>query len=342
MEADMDIGRILARSLELAWRFKVLWILGFIMALTGGGANGFNYSLNRGDFNNPQSSPSPSLTPSALQPTILITVLAIAACLTLLYLVLMLYFRFVARGAQVTFVRSVENGTTPSLGTAWREGQRYYARLLGLGFLFGVPLAIFTIVLLLITFLPLLGLAVSLFGRLSQGQSPTFDAGPIISGVLGFLGLLCCAVLCLWIVQVIVHPIYEFAVRGIVLEETGTIDGVTRAYRRLRSNLGPVALIYLVLIGARIGWSIITAIFVIPMGLLLLAVITLGAGVLPVWAIILLGLMVGLPSVLVLVFLGGLFQVFESNTWTESYLALLGQPTSPHPLFPEAGAAATD
>jgi hypothetical protein len=337
----MDIGRVLARSLEIGWRYKVLWVLGFVMALTGGGGNGFNYNFNRSDLNNPLLFPGRPLTFPQSQTPLVITIVGVATCLAIFFLVLFFYFRFVARGALVTFVRSVENAGTPTLGSSWREGQRYYARLLGLGFLFWVPLAIFTILVLLIALLPFIGTAIALFNRISRGEQPPSDFAPIISGVLAFVGLLCCSILCLVIVHLIIHPIYELAVRGIVLEETGTFDGLARAYRRLRVNLGPVALLYLVLLAARIGWSLILTVVAIPFALVLLALINAGASTLPVWAIILLALAMALPFALVFVFLGGLFQVFESNAWTECYLALLAPPSSPPPIVESPAPVAT-
>jgi hypothetical protein len=36
---------------------------------------------------------------------------------------------------------------------------------------------------------------------------------------------------------------------------------------------------------------------------------------------VVLGVCLGIPLILVLIFIGGLFQVFESTLWTEGYLA---------------------
>jgi hypothetical protein len=330
----MDINRVLARSIEIAWRYKVLWVLGFVMALTGGEVNGLNYSFGRNDVINLLNPAPRPLTPPRIEPAFLLTVSAFGLCLGILALIIVFYFRFVARGALVTFVRSVEQGTSPSLGSAWREGHRYYGRLLGLGLLFWVPLALLTFLLLVLAFLPFIGVAIPMIRQINAGQQPNPGIGPVIISGLGFLALLCCAGVFLLIVQLILHPIYEFAVRGIILEESGTIDGLARGYSRLRLNLGHVALFYIVLVGARIGWSIITTIAAIPLGVILFVVITGGAAALPLGVTIVLTLAVGLPIALALVFLGGLFQVFESNSWTEFYLALLGETSSPTPSAP--------
>jgi hypothetical protein len=331
----MDIGRVFARSLEIAWRYKLLWVFGFVMALTGGGGgNNFNYGLNQSNFNRPIAPLTRPLVPPQVGAGVVIVLIAFVACLFILYLILALYFRFVARGALVTSVRNIEKGITPTLGAAWREGHRYYGRLLGLGFLFLIPILIFTLLVLLIAFLPFIGSIVAIANQAGRGQLTPNEIAPIISGFLGFLALACCAIICILIVHLIIHPIYEFAVRGIVLEELGTFEGLARGYRRVRENLGAVALLYLVLIGARIGWSIVLAVFSLPIIFLLLA-FTTAIGTTPsVEVIVLVALAIALPIGLIFVFLEGLFQVFESNAWTEGYLALLAMPSAPPPLAP--------
>lgn len=330
----MDIGRVIARSLELAWRHKFLWVFGFIMALTGGGGgNNFNYSFNRSNFSSPNV-PSPRAPVQPEFAGIVLVLIACAACLVLLLLILVLYVRFVSRGALVTSVRDIEKGAKPTLGSAWREGHRYYGRLLGLGFLFFVPLFIFTILILAVSLLPFIGSLIAIFSQVGRAQPTPDQLVPALSGFVGFIVLICCAIICILIVHLIIHPVYEFAVRGIVLEELGTFEGVTRGYRRLRENLGPVALLYLVLIGARIGWYLALTVVSLPLffvisGIVLAAAATNSAGV-----IAFIALAIGLPVGLVLVFVAGLFEVFESNAWTEGYLALLAPSSSPSTVAP--------
>lgn len=327
----MDIGRVLARSLEITWRQKVLWILGFVMAITGGGtSNGLNYQFSRNDLSRfPSNFGRGDLQ---FQPGLVFMVLAIVACLFLLALVLVLYIRFVARGALVSFVQSVEAGGAPTLGTAWREGRRYYWRLLGLGFLFfSVFLALYLLAFLAAS-LPFLGGILALVNRAGSGQFSSPDSAPLIAGALGFVVILCGAILCVFLLYLVVHPIYEFGVRSIVLENSGLVEGLGRGYRRLTANLGTVGLLFILLIGARIGWFLVTAIVALPFGLVLLGIGPIAASALPVWAILLILLAIGLPAALILAGLEGLFQVFEANTWTECYLTLLSPPASPPTL----------
>src|SRR5581483_3325726 len=94
---------------------------------------------------------------------------------------------------------------------------------------------------------------------------------------LGITGLLaiCCAILCVVLVTLVVHPLYEFAVRAIVLEDMGVTDGIRHGIQQARENLGNVIVVYLILIGARIGWGVATAIVALPI-ILVLGFIAIG------------------------------------------------------------------
>ncbi len=329
----MDIGRILSRSLEIAWRYKFLWLLGFIMALTGSGGgnpganNNFRTSVPNGTFPFPSPGRNPFNFPR-VDTTWIAAIAILALCFFLLFLVLVFYFRFVARGAMVATVRAAESNSHPTLGSSWREGQGYYGRLLGLGLLVNIPLIILTLLLIAVAVLPFLGSILLLINQAQSGVTNGREVAPVISSVLGFIVLICCALLCLGIIALVVHPIYEFAVRAIVLENTGTMEGLSRGYRRLRENLGSGMMLYIVLIGSRIGWALVTAIIAIPVFLVFFFALVAMFRTNPAGAIIL-GLVIGIPLSLLFVFIEGLFQVFESNAWTLGYMSLLALPQTP-------------
>ena len=45
----MDISNILSRSINIVWRNKALWVLGFLVALgSGGGGSGSHFNLPSG------------------------------------------------------------------------------------------------------------------------------------------------------------------------------------------------------------------------------------------------------------------------------------------------------
>jgi hypothetical protein len=315
----MDTGRIMTRSVEIMWKYKFLWLFGLVMGLTGGGGStsgSGNFNINNRTFDN--------LPPDSIleiQPALVAIGIVVGLVLMVVVLALFFYFRFVARGALVSAVRDIEEHGNATLHEAWSRGRTFYTRLLGLGFLVNAPLAVFTILIILVAFVPLFGAIIS-SGQ--QGDAP----GELLAG-LGITGVfaICCAILCLVIVTFIIHPIYEFAVRAIVLEDLHVREGLRRGYERVRTNLGNVIVLYLLLILGRIGWAIVCTIVLVPI-LLVLGLIGFGALRQDVNALVVLLLLSLIPLWLLLGALEGIFQLFESNVWTEAYLSLLNKTST--------------
>lgn len=306
----MDVGHTFARSLELLWKYKFLWLFGLVMGLTSVGANfgpNSNFRFNASD--NP-------FTNQRVEPAVIILAVIVGLIFFVLGLVLFFYFRFVARGALVATVRDVEAQSTPTLRDAWKNGRTFYARLLGLGFLVNLPLVLVSIIVILVAFIPLLSLFVSARGNFPG--SP--DQGLAALGIAGVLAI-CCAVLCIVLLNVIVHPLYEFAVRAIVVQNLSVREGLRHGIQHARENLGTVIIVYLLLIGARIGYFLLAAIISIPIGLIV-AVGMFGILQANVNALIILLLVLAVPLWLLAGAIEGVFQIFESNVWTETYLAL--------------------
>ena len=309
----MEIGRIFSRSLELLWKYKFLWLFGVVMGLTGGsgggGGNGGNANFRTDMFSN-----------FRVEPTLIALAIIVGIILLVVWAVLFFYFRFVSRGALVAAVRDIEAHGTSTLREAWNQGRTFYTRLLGLGFLVNLPLILFSILIIVLAFIPIISLVISAQGRLNDSPEAIFG----LLGVGGILGI-CCAVLCLVIVTVVIHPLYEFAVRAIVLEDLPVRDGLRRGVERVRENVGNVVVLYLLLMGARLGWALVVAVIAVPTGIVLLLAFG-GALRFDLNALILILLIAAIPLWLVFGALEGIFQAFESNVWTEAYLHLLNKP----------------
>lgn len=309
----MDIGRILTRSLEISWKYKFLWLFAFIMALTAGRGfdSGFPSNSRFDTFSGSPFTGAPQVAPVVIG----IAVLA-GLILFIVWAVLTFYFRFVARGALVSSVNVIENGGTTNLREAWASGRTFYSRLLGLGLLVNVPFILFTIALILVAVVPIIGAIISASGQTSNSASGIFAA-------IGLTGLfaVCCAILCIVFLVLVIHPLYEFAVRAIVLDDMHVRDGIREGIRQVREHLGSVLLVYGILIGARVVWGIIVGVVTIPLALILFGVFG-GAFRFDLNAVIIGVLVLAIPLWLVLGAVEGVFQLFESNMWTETYLAL--------------------
>ena len=162
-------------------------------------------------------------------------------------------------------------------------------------------------------------------------------------GVIGTVltvGLFIFVILLAIVVAVVLSALKPFFQRVCVLEGLGVTESIRQGYAVVWHNLKDVGLMWLITVGLRIGWVIL----MIPVGLLLVVVSGAMGGLLALLAGGLTGLafesatswivaaLVGIPVfLLVLVaplsFLGGLFEVFLSSTWTLTYRELCAEAT---------------
>ena len=303
----MDIGRIFTRSLELMWQYKFLWIFAWVMGLTSGSINSPNFQSQFNQSNNPFN--------FRVEPPLVAFAIIIGAIIALAWLALTFYFRFIARGALVDTARAAEQQAQPTLRAAWQSGRKFYARLLGLGLLVNVPLALGSIVLILLGLTPLL---TQIIARRGFGGMAARDFMLYMLATLLPFG---CVIACLIILGVVIHPIYEMAVRAIVLEDLPTRQGLRRGIERTRAQSGNVLVVYLLLIGARFGYGMLTALVMVPLSVFGII------GALGIFrdnwnALLVIGLLALIPLWLFVGALEGIFQLFESNVWTEAYLAM--------------------
>lgn len=313
----MDIGHLFTRSLELMWRYKFLWLFAFVMGLTSAGVRTPDLA---GSFNRPLN----PITNFRIEPFVLGLAVVFGAVMLAVWALLVFLFRFIARGAMVDTVRAAEAQTEPTLRDAWQSGRKFYTRLLGLGLLVNAPLALVSVSLILLGLLPFIG--VILAQRNADGLGARALAPFWISGFLAFCG----ALACLAILSVVIHPFYEMAVRAIVVEDLSVRAGVQRGIQRVRAQVGNVLTVYLVLIGARFGYGMVVGLVSIPFG----AVIALG--VFGLWydnlnALFLMGLAAAPFLWLFFGALEGVFQLFESNVWTEAYLTMAARDSAAPP-----------
>jgi hypothetical protein len=310
----MDIGRVFSRSIEVMWKHKFLWLFGFILSVSGGG--GGNGGANFGNRFPAGGGTGPGNV--QIQPVVLGLIILVGLVVLLLLLVLVFYLRFVARGAIVSAVRDIEGQGTTTLAQAWKNGRTFYVRLLSLGLVVNIPLVLFSILVIVVAALPLIGLIAS--GR-ANGETPgAFFATLGLTGALA----LCCAIVCIALIGLVIHPLYQFAARAIVIEDLKLGEGIRRGLAHAREHVGNVIVVYVLLIIARIGWTILMLIITLPIGAV--ALVALFSRQFDLNVVLILALVLGIPLLIVLAAIQAVFQTFEENVWTETYLALLNPP----------------
>ncbi len=317
----MDYGKLLTRSFEITRRYRALWIFGVLLALFGGGGGGggggnFSFPGNPGGGRGGNN--VPTLPPAIADALPLIV--AVLVCALILWIIGGIVLRLLSRAALIGLVQELEaNQTVPTVGRGFSIGASHFWSLLGIALLINIPLAIFSIALTLLAALPFL---VSLLGVLSRGGSEDFGA-LLLAGGLGSIVLFCCVILFLILLGLTVQLFYEFIVRTSVIKNRGVLDSIREGYRLVRTNLGSAIVLYILVIAIGIGYGIGMAIVAlillgIPIGLgILIYSIANSAGL-----AVLVGFIVGIPMLIILIFLSGLYRTFESTLWTQGYLAI--------------------
>jgi hypothetical protein len=311
---------LIQRAVRIVWKYKVLWLFGILLALTGGGAgSAFQF---RGGGNGRGMAPFGGVPPmhhgafpgfpqfAAIAGTILL----LCCCLIVILVVVGLIVRYVAQAAMYRIVDKIEEtGDAPT----WQEGfglgwSNRTFRLWLMNFLVGIIFFVGALILALPVLSPLL----LMFSN--NGGVKTF--GGILAVIFGILSLLL-----LLVVGTVVNGLRQFWGREIVLADRGIGESFASGFELVRRNFKDVALMWLLLLGIGLAFGLL----MIPVGffvLLIAGVIGGGIGWLMYqitnsvgWAIAF-----GAPPFLALMiipltFIGGLYAAFDSAAWTLTY-----------------------
>jgi hypothetical protein len=320
-EGTVDYIGILKRAFHVTWDHKVLWFFGFLAALLGSGSGGMSW---RGG--GPQGNMMPG-RPGAF-PGFQVTPEIIVAIVigVILFAVIAIALRVASDVALMRLVREIEEGRPAGVRRGFWLGFGRFWPYLGVSLLVGIPVALLVIGLVLIGLSPLLLLALR--------------SGP--AGVLGVLLtvlFMIPIVLVLIAISIVVGLLMQFALRACAVEQMGVSASIRRGWSLLTGHGKDAIVVGILLFGIGLGWGLL----MLP---LVLAVLAVAVGfVAGTWAIshsvgaaVVVAIVLGVPGVVFLVFLGGLFKAFTSSVWTLAYLKIAGL-TTPAPV-PEQGPAA--
>ena len=360
----MNHLNVLKRSWQILWRYRALWLFGIILAITLSSAprssQGLGYSFGEQDLQRVQQAPFSRLNPEewnslkeALQALTdafdyviplwfgqaLVAVVITLVCLVFILGVLFTILGYVANTALIRMVDEYEQSEEPrSVGHGFRLGwSRASWRIFLIDLLINIPMAILFLLLFLGSLSPLLLWA-------TQNN---------VAGILGTvaaIGLFFLMILVAIVVGVAVSVVRNFIHRACALQSLGVFDSLRAGFRLFRSNLKDSALMWLILLGIEIAYSLAAG--VIAFLLLLPTVVLAGGGALLaggignifehtalpwVLAVIVGGMILFLLLGLPLLFLAGLKETYFSTAWTLVYreLTALGAArTAPEALLP--------
>jgi hypothetical protein len=340
----MDHIKVLKRAFEITWRYRALWIFGIILALvTGGGFSGSGGAPG-GDgrqgiwppdgqgFGPPDwgwSYTAPDI-PQEIVNTVIIAGVGLL-CLIFFIAVVTTVARWVTETALIRMVDGYEEtGEKRSVREGFRMGwSRTAWRLFLIELLLDVPTAVVFMGLFALALSPLL---LWLLDVVALG----------VVGTVAAIGSFFFVIFLAIIVGLVFGALKPFFRRACALEQVGVIESLRQGFGIVRRHLVDVVIMWVLLLGLRIGLVVVMiplVFLVIPLMLVLLIVgAILGAlpallvggllslffeGPVP-WIV---GAVVGLPILMLVVaspwvFLSGLVEVFKSSLWTLTYREL--------------------
>jgi len=304
----MDYGKVLTRAWEITWRWKILWILGFLAALGSGGGGGGSASYTTDssdwgywgyDFYEPY-----------IPPGVVAAIIGLA-CLAIIIGIAIWVVSVIARGGLIAGVQQVEEEGHTSFGLAWRAGARRFWTLFGISILAAIPLIILVVVGIVVLVMMFVG------SGFAFGSSDAAGAMGIVTSILCG-GVFCCGMV---IVAIILQQIRIYAERAAIVEDLGWIEAFSRGWNVLKANLGPTIVFWIIFFAIGIAFFIAIAAVLAATAFPFVALV---ANIDPgpwLFAPICCG---GLIFVIVAALINAIVQTFTSATWTLAYRDMVG------------------
>ena len=306
----MDFGKVLGRAWEITWRWKMLWVLGFLAALGqgGGGSNPqYNYTFSDQDFE--RWLYQPGYAAEEILGGVFALVIGLC-CLALIIVIVLWVVSIIARGGLIAGVQQVEVEGETSFGKAWSAGARKFWTLFGLGFLAALPIILLVIV-------GIIFFSIGIFTGVSLLEVSE-DAGiaSMIFITLACGGFLCCGML---ILTIVLEQIRIYGERAAMLEDLGWIDAFKRGWQVLIENLGATIILWLIFLA--LGIVIFGITFVIMMVLMvpLLGLVFVDE---PGWQLFIPLCLGGAVGTIIYAVIRSIIVAFTSSTWTLAFMEL--------------------
>jgi hypothetical protein len=298
---NFDYGEVLTRAWQITWKYKVLWIFGILAGCArggggGGGGSGYSYNSPSQNGNFPETQRLFESFSQWIGDHLWVVALFVAA--VILLAVISILLGTIGRIGLIKGTLDVERGAERlAFGELFQASLPYFWRIFLLSFLIGLAF--------LVIILPLV-----LFGALTAG--------------VGFLCVL--PLICLLIpISLAVTIILEQANVAIVSENLGMLAGLRRAWEIVRANLGPVALMAIILfiIGGVLGIIIALPILVVvfPAAIAFALSNTSNGSNISFTPLIIAGLCIA-AYIPVLLLANGILTTYTGSAWTLTYLRL--------------------
>ena len=214
----MDIGEVLGRAWQIIWKHKILWIFGIFAGCSRGGGGGGG---GGGGTSGGQAATSEVNNWIASHPWVVVAFVIVVLVIVILAVLL----GTIGRIGLIKGTFKADGGAEHlGFGELWNESRPFFWRVFWL--------VVLIVVAFLIVLIPTIILGIAL-------TAVTFGLG-----LLCFLPLLCILILAFLVVGLVV----ELAEAAIVLEDRQVVDGLRRGWEVFKGNLGPMLIIWLILL----------------------------------------------------------------------------------------------
>ncbi|HEY3289847.1 MAG TPA: hypothetical protein VGK87_06945 [Anaerolineae bacterium] len=329
----MDFGGIINRAFKITWKYKILWILGFLAALGSGGSGGsFNFNFGSNSTFNPNTGQMPPwMQEIARHPEPLLAIAGVLACLFIIIGIVFGIIGIIARGGLIAGVQQIETESNTTFGSAWKSGASRFWPMLGLSLLVALPIILLVIV--------LIGAGAFAFGGIIAAAATSNRSGANNSAGLGGLlaagiSIFCCLLCVAVIYGLIAEALTTFGERYIMIEKLGVMASLSKAWSLFKANLGNIILMALLMGVISVVFGLITgAVALVVLAPTMLPVILeLTRGGTPGTAAIVLAVIGFILAAIIGAVVRSLFIVFNSATWTLVYRQFTGNaPTVSSP-----------
>jgi hypothetical protein len=312
----VDIGYVLRRAWEITRRHKVLWLFGFLISLGTvvrrvGTGSGSRWEQLAGELP-PEAQRAMA---DLLRSPYFVAAVAALVLLGFIISVGLALLGALGRVALVNQAQAVEDRGIVNLRAGWEAGRRQLWPAFLIRLLLGLP----AIMVALAGALPVAGIALVTAGQ----ERPEVVVPSVLATTLALFACLFPAVCVAVLFSAPLSVLQRLAVRACVLEGYSVRESIIRAWTMLREHLGPLALLWLILLGVGVGATIVLGLPLALVVMSLLAVALLTVFVSPL-LFIALTLIIGLFGWSVGAAANGVVETFFSVSWTLAYRELTG------------------
>ncbi|MCS6994062.1 MAG: hypothetical protein NZP74_09570 [Anaerolineales bacterium] len=289
----LDVKKILARSWNILWNYRILWVFGFMLALAtgsgGGGGNSGGYSGREEGAHFQTWSGLEKLqgaTPRQVFDELLrlagealrqlqaqypvefqmgLAAIVFALIVFSLFGLALTVLRYVAETAVIRMVDEYEQSETKvGFWQGWRYGwSRTAWRVFLVDVVVNLPALLLVLVILLVIWW--------IFSAALSGVRAS-----LVTALIGGIGLVFVTVIVLVVILALLRVLGYLAWRFIVLEQQSTLDSLRSAFELAKRQWKNVGLMWLVMIGVSIAWAL--AFFILIWPLLAVSILTAVAG----------------------------------------------------------------